>query len=124
MSNAVGVFFSKALSQYKNAENLGRVQVGSQNPLQNGIGHLPDTHEGGASFKNELHAINQAVVKPMKQHGAFTEKALKDQILGIGDTEHTAVALQQLNEKLEIVAQTVRILNEGVKELTKGTMGG
>lgn len=128
MANAVGGALTKALSQYKQAEKLGRIHVSGQgaqkNPLQDGIGGLPDLPGDASRFKNELHTINKAVVKPMKAQGITTENAIHAQVMGVGNIEQTATATQELSSQLEITTQFLRLLNEGIKDLTRGTMGG
>ena len=126
MSSALGI--SKALSQYKQAEKLGRIQIGGQsgdkNPLQDGIGTVGSLPDDKNSFKNELSSINKHVVKPFKTQGMTAEHAIKDQVLGVGNIEKTATATQEFSAQLEITTQFLRLLNEGIKDLTKGTMGG
>lgn len=129
---AISGVYTKAMSQYKQAEVLGRIHIQGQsagrNPLQTGIGSLAglDSLGGGSShtFKNELHSIHQAVVKPLEKQGQVAEHAIRDHVFGSGNIEHTATATQELSTQIEVTSQFLRLLNEGLKDLTRGTMGG
>jgi|GEM_PF-6289376 len=71
-------------------------------------------------FKNELGSMMQGVMKT----GGDAENAVAKQIMGVGSVEQTALALNDLNTRLEVVAQAIRISIEKLTELTSRTMGG
>lgn len=83
------------------------------------------TKESAASpsFKNEFSNLT-GLFQGVKQSGASTEAAVTSQIMGTGNIEQTAIALNDLNTRLELLSQFLKIGIEKIDQLTTRTMGG
>lgn len=75
------------------------------------------------SFKNEFSGIN-GMFQGVKQSGASTEMAVTGQIMGTGNIEQTAIALNDLSSRLELLSQFLKMGIEKIDILTSKTMGG
>ncbi len=81
------------------------------------------TETSTSSFKNEFSGIGQ-LFQGVKQSGGATEMAVGHQIMGGGSIEQTALALNDLNTRLELLSQFLKMGIDKIDQLTSKTMGG
>ncbi|MBX9977203.1 MAG: hypothetical protein K2X98_03015 [Alphaproteobacteria bacterium] len=113
---------SPIMQNYANAARLGGKAA---SPQTQSDGDVFDAFKKTETpFKSELSSVVGSVTGGLKQTGAAAEHNITAQIMGVGNTEKTAIALNELGTHMEIVSQALRIMIEKINELTTRTMGG
>lgn len=116
---------SPIMQNYANAARLGGKSASQQTQGAGTEGDVFNAFKKTETpFKSELSSVVGSVTGGLKQTGAVAEHNITAQIMGVGNTEKTAIALNELGTHMEIVSQALRIMIEKINELTTRTMGG